>query len=61
MGLFNLPSNLLSYKKKKKKKKKKFPKKLSFTLLHYDLEETTEKMVVACHCIASSHVNHHQL
>ena len=36
-----------------------FLNKLLFSVLHYELEQATE--VVAGHCIATTHVNHHQL
>ena len=34
---------------------------LLFSGLHYNLEQTTETTVVACHCIATAHINHHFL
>ena len=40
---------------------RRFLNNLRFSKLHYDLEQTTDITVVACHCIATAHVNYHQL
>ena len=32
---------------------------LHFSLLHYELEQTTEMTVVACHCNANAQENYH--